>query len=121
MLIRSCILLALVVESGHGLRADVLYDVVDICALPGLGNAFLYSNGHMMDLGVADSAGNDINNSGQITGYYGVDNVRHAFLYSDGRVTNLGALGGAGFALNDAGEVTGVADTTTTENGTPHA
>jgi probable HAF family extracellular repeat protein len=59
----------------------------------------------LTDLGAG--VANDINNSGQVTGYLGSG---YGFLYSQGTMKALGALGGAysyGNALNDDGQVVG--------------
>jgi probable HAF family extracellular repeat protein len=76
-------------------------------------NAFLYSNGHMTDLG--PGVGNGINNAGQVTGradtFADGFFVSHAFLYSDGHMTDLGTLPGfsesVGNGINNDGQVTG--------------
>jgi probable HAF family extracellular repeat protein len=87
-------------------------------------NAFLYSNGAMIDLGtlsnksgsgIPDSAGFAINDFGQVTGYTmskGWETT--AFIYSDGVMRSLGTLGywssySAGTAINNAGQVAGFA------------
>lgn len=77
--------------------------------------AFIYSGGVMQSLGTLGgdfSAGNAINNSGQITGNSAVapNGDAHAFLWSNGAMQDLGTLGGSGsigFGLNDAGQVVG--------------
>jgi len=84
--------------------------------------AFVYSDGHMTNLGTlsggVDSYGNGINDSGQVTGYGtygGHTGVTHAFLYSDGMMVDLGTLGGAssiGYGINNDGQVTGSASLT---------
>jgi probable HAF family extracellular repeat protein len=77
----------------------------------GFDHAFLYSNGHMTDLGTLpglyNSEGHSINNAGQVTGFSEVD----AFIYTNGHMTDLGTLPGfissIGNAINDVGQVTG--------------
>ena len=73
-------------------------------------HAFIYQDGVLQDLGTLDgdinSAGNDINELGQVAGWSGYRPV----LYSGGGIIDLGALGdGEGYAnaLNDAGVVVG--------------
>lgn len=76
-------------------------------------HAYLYQNGVLQDLGTLDgigtgidSAGNDVNDLGQVVGRSG----DRAFLYSGGGMIDLGALGdygGSATALNDDGLVVG--------------
>jgi probable HAF family extracellular repeat protein len=85
--------------------------------------AFLYTpaagGATIVDLGTLGGTNTwpeDINSSGQITGYSHVtnNNSHHAFRYSAGTMTDLGTLGGTysfGTAINDAGQVTGWAYT----------
>jgi probable HAF family extracellular repeat protein len=81
---------------------------------------FVYSNGHMTDLGSFDSAwpngvAEGINTAGQIVGYMASATTYHAFLYSDGQMTDLNSLISptAGWTLeeatsiNDAGQIVG--------------
>jgi probable HAF family extracellular repeat protein len=78
-------------------------------------HAFLYSNGHMLDLGTlpsgTQSEGFAVNSSGQVTGWADVEDAQntsfqqHAFLYSDGKMKDLGTLPGGsssfGVGIND--------------------
>ena len=69
----------------------------------------------MLDLGSVGggaSAGNDINNAGQVTGYSWKPDAGeyYAFLYSSGEMKDLGTLGDSfsiGYSINDAGDVAG--------------
>ncbi len=96
-------------------------------------HAFLYDDGKMADLGVADgfsaSAANDINNEAQIVGtmfsyspdlyhqyeYFGGGSGSHAFLYDDGTIKDLNSLlepdGGwelqSAVSINDLGQILG--------------
>jgi probable HAF family extracellular repeat protein len=80
-------------------------------------HAFLYSDRSMQDLGTSGgdrSAGNGVNDQGQITGYADSLSARHAFLYADGQMQDLGTLGGiesVGYGINNQGQVTGSAST----------
>jgi probable HAF family extracellular repeat protein len=78
--------------------------------------AFLYSNGVMMDLGLATySTGRAINNAGDIAGGIGANGAKQPFLYKNGVVTLIGPpnsdqeRGDISFAaaINDAGDVVG--------------
>jgi probable HAF family extracellular repeat protein len=77
------------------------------------GRAFLYSNGQMIDLGLApgaqDSVGHSINDLGEVAGQSG----DHAALFSQGRVQDLGTLEGSAFSnalgINHGGQIVGVA------------
>ena len=78
-------------------------------------HGFLYSNGHMQDLGTLGgnySGGNGINDSGQIAGYAQDGNTYyHAAIDSGGSWQNLGIDFGAGasfgFCINNHGQVAG--------------
>ena len=84
-------------------------------------NAFLYSNGTMVDLNTLTtnsietylSGATGINNNGQIICSSAEE---HGFLYSSGMSTDIGLLPGGSFcrplAINNNGQVVGVADTT---------
>jgi probable HAF family extracellular repeat protein len=81
-------------------------------------HAFLYHEGRMLDLGTLGgdaSAGNAINDSGDIAGDSDVGPfVSHAFLYTKGRMLDLGTLGGdvsGAEGINAAGDIVGVAET----------
>jgi probable HAF family extracellular repeat protein len=69
----------------------------------------------MIDLGITASRAIDINDSGQIVGYYypsGGPNY-HAFLYSGGSMTDLGTMGSIDIAargINNKGQVVGGSD-----------
>ena len=82
------------------------------------GRAFLYSDGHMVDLGAGEASyGYGVNNVGQVTGDAGegYPQILHAFLYSDGHLYDLNDLipPGSGWRLlqargiNDAGQIVG--------------
>ena len=78
--------------------------------------AFLYSNGHMANLGSFGGwycEGISVSNAGQVAGYGSTNNaVVYAFLYSDGGVNVIATLGGSYpqvNGMNDAGEIVGFA------------
>ena len=80
----------------------------------GYGNAVLSENGTTTLLGTLggnSSAGEAVNNSGQVTGWADTsDGIYQAFLYSNGIMTDIGTLGGSysnGMAINSLGAVTG--------------
>jgi probable HAF family extracellular repeat protein len=82
-------------------------------------HAFLYSGGHMQDLGTFggfQSVANGINDLGQVVGQASYsdgihgDTAQRAFLYSGGHMQDLGTLGGfASYAsgINNRGQVVG--------------
>jgi len=53
--------------------------------------AFLWEEGVMSDLGIPDSVGRDINQSGDVVGYYPILGHDHGFLWQRGQLTDLGA------------------------------
>lgn len=82
------------------------------------GDAYLYSNGVITDLGVLPggsmSSGQGINNGGEIAGYGDTPTGNHAFIYENGKLKDIGVLPGGmnseGAAINDCGQVTGFSD-----------
>ena len=98
--------------------------------------AFLYSNGVMQDLGITSSRGHDINNSGQIAGWFvWLDSsgccssgYSHAFFHDGNTVHDLGTLAdnqtsdgvdSFGYAVNNSGWVTGLSETDSSSNASP--
>ena len=65
--------------------------------------AFLYSGGHIIDLGIPGYA-NSISNNGQVVG--ALNTSGNAFLYSSGSVIDLGIPGWAS-SINNSGQVVG--------------
>jgi probable HAF family extracellular repeat protein len=88
-------------------------------------NAYLYSNGKMLDLGTLPGGGNSeatgINNSSQVVG----DSGGHAFLWQNGTMYNLADLLTVpapfplsySMAINNAGQIIGVYDNAGTLTG----
>jgi probable HAF family extracellular repeat protein len=83
----------------------------------GTSHAFLYKDGVMTDvggLGGTESAGQDINDHGQITGYADLpgDKTRHAFLYSNGIMIELESVTSttwsSGYSINNRGQIVGI-------------
>ena len=79
-------------------------------------HAFLYSNGHLRDLGTfaggAASNAFAINNRNQVVGFSDLPSGdSHAFLYSAGTMKDLGTLGSdpssVAYGINDHGQVVG--------------
>ena len=72
--------------------------------------AFLYSEGHAIDLGVVGSA-NGLNDEGDVVGSARFGSQTHAFLYSQGVMTDLGVLPGdinsSAGSINSAGQIVG--------------
>jgi probable HAF family extracellular repeat protein len=91
------------------------------------GNAFIYTNGQMTDLGSFGGSycqAFGINIAGQIAGdYYGVPTggrYYHAFLYSGGQLTDFGtnfSYQSMASGINDAGKVVGSYWTNSTNDG----
>ena len=83
-------------------------------------HAFLYDGSELIDIGTlggSKSAGNGINNYGQITGESFIigDSAKHAFIFEGNSMRDIGTLGGSdssGNDINDLGHVTGWSDTT---------
>jgi uncharacterized delta-60 repeat protein len=105
-----------------------LGDVVGLAyAADGVSHAFLYTDGHMVDIGQvwgpAASMARDVNDSGQVVGYgyfLGLQ-PRHAFLYSNGKIIDLQTLGGissAAMSINERGQIVGDSNTS---SGADHA
>jgi probable HAF family extracellular repeat protein len=100
-----------------GTNINARGQVVGISRITGDSNehAFLYSAGHMQDLGTfaGDSAAYSINNHGQVVGvsYITVqENPTHAFLYSAGHLQDLGTLGSSfsgANGINNRGQIVG--------------
>ncbi len=86
---------------------------------PNTENAFLYSNGKLIDLGTlpgdTDSEAYGINSSGQVVGQsFSSSAARgHAFLYSNGQMADLGTPAGFSSSLatdiNNSGQIVGFA------------
>ncbi len=80
-------------------------------------NAFLYSNGGMLDLGVITGGTNSyasaLNASGHVVGWSEIGGgIEHAFLYTGGPLQDLGSLGGSlkkshAYGINDQGQIVG--------------
>lgn len=96
-------------------NAAVVSDPVDAAY-----RAFIFRDATLLDLGTLggrDSAGNDINDAGQVAGYSDTAEVdefgepfQAPFLYANGVMRNLGSLGGnygVANGLNNAGAVVG--------------
>jgi len=94
----------------------------DTGAVDGAGNAiahaFLWSNGHVTDLGTppggVSSSARAINDLGQIAGSYSDGTHTRAFLLDHGTFTDLGTLGGttsSATGINSLGAIVGFAST----------
>ncbi|MGZ0077116.1 hypothetical protein [Methylomonas sp. YC3] len=84
--------------------------------------ATIAGNGSLTDLGTLNggqwSAGNAINNSGQVTGESQTPNGGHAFITRNGQMVDLGAFAwgvSRGYAINDLGQVAGTSHVTNNE------
>ncbi len=105
--------------SGISSSGQVIEDFFVIGKPPA--HTFLYSGGHITDLGTLDGSG--INDSTEITGSWSTGGydaygfpIYYAFLYSGGIMADLGTLGGdqsAGYGINNSGQVTGESTTIT--------
>lgn len=79
------------------------------------GHPYLWTNGHMRDLGTlggTQSATNWLNRRGEVVGFTSLagDRVGHPFLWTGGHLLDLGSLGGSsGLAwyIDDGGDVVG--------------
>jgi probable HAF family extracellular repeat protein len=85
------------------------------------GNAFLWQNGIMTNLGELPGGGDDsfalgINNAGQVVGSSAATNGQSAFLWQNGVMTDLSTVSGVvgtgwslieATAINDAGQIVG--------------
>jgi probable HAF family extracellular repeat protein len=94
--------------------ACAINDAGQIVGQDDAGNAFIYYNGTMQELGNLGGTGSTalgINNSGQVVGSANtVGGNTHAFLYSGGVMQDLGTLGGSdssALAINNAGLIVG--------------
>lgn len=83
-------------------------------------HAFLYSSGHLHDLGTlpgdTDSYAFGINNLGEIVGWsQSAGGQRHAFVYANGVMRSIGNLGvdSLAISINDSHQVTGSSVTAT--------
>jgi probable HAF family extracellular repeat protein len=86
----------------------------------GLGHAFLWRDGTMLDLGTLggeESRANGINDRGWVVGASTTGGpAAHAFLWRDGRILDLGTLGGEfseALEVNNRGVVVGNSETAT--------
>jgi probable HAF family extracellular repeat protein len=102
---------------GEGSEAVAVNDVGQIVGTRGSG-AFIWENGAARSLGtiigMTSSRGEDINESGQVVGYYYVGSTYHAFIWTaaDGMQPLPGSLGGCctlARQINDNGLVVGEA------------
>lgn len=103
------------------LAINKLGQVVGVSQIPGdaFYHGFIYDRGTIYDIGSIYP--NDINNLGQVVGYYGTeinsDSTVRSFLYSNGAFTDLGTISSDPRAqswangINDFGQVVGSANT----------
>lgn len=97
-------------QDQHTRNAIVALAVAGVLCVPALA-----APGGLTDIGFLPgnnrSAGNGINNLGQVTGSYGTDTFGHGLLWSPGNWRqDLGTLGGSsssGYAITDSGQITG--------------
>lgn len=84
---------------------------------------FVWQDGVMTDLGIpSPSEVRDINDLGQVVGYYGINEEMRAFLWQNGVMEDLGTLGGCcetyAAAINERGQIVGYS---ITASGQKHA
>lgn len=108
-----------ITDVGQGAAAYALNDSGQVVGGSSEG-AFLYDDGVMIDLGglaEAPSVACDINNNGQVVGYYSsadtmLDPPSTAFLYDNGVMFELEGLGeghiARAYGINDSGQIVGV-------------
>jgi probable HAF family extracellular repeat protein len=103
-----------------GVSDEVINDAGQVILNNSKGQAFLYGNGQLTNLGslpgdtITKAYG--INNSGQIVGFSGNLNNQHAFVYKNGQMTDLNSLVTSGLpsaylasaaAINESGQIAG--------------
>jgi probable HAF family extracellular repeat protein len=88
------------------------------------GDAFMYSNGALRDIGRlgtwAGSSARGINDAGQVigNGYYGIGERQRGFIYTDGVIRIIPTFGGDwsyAAAVNSSGQVAGIATIDSTD------
>lgn len=102
---------------GRALAINARGDVAGYCGTADGIHAFLYSRGHMRDLGVLrfdPSTANGLNDRGEVVGTSNISaSGRHAFLWRKGRMDDLndlvprdsGWILSGGCAINNAGQI----------------